>query len=370
VVEIGWISEAAASLAVFVLVTLWCHGPLSPFLPAAYEPVLLAYGQVLPPLLITAVGAVCSTAVEYLNYHLYRKLLKSDVVDRVLRSKSACRVVQPFFRYPFLTVWFCVLSPLPDWATRILASHSGYSVRRYLAAVLLARLPRFWLLTTLGLHLRIDGSTLLAIGVASAVLTLAGIRYRRAVRSAPQVPYAQQPEAAMRGNFYLVLALLLAAPIATRGLQAQETRRLPDGVALGGSMDRFIDDGFEVTTLSFRLSELRQNSVGTEFGVSLFPDALVAGGLIMAPDLGPAYNISLPNATVLLKAGGSAIVGLGQGLAVAIPGLHLGAGLILRAGPRAGVRFDVIRHFYRIDGRTETMWSLSFGLTRLPRLRP
>jgi uncharacterized membrane protein YdjX (TVP38/TMEM64 family) len=367
VVEIGWISEAAASLPVFVLLTLWCHGPLSPLLPAAYEPVLLAYGQVLPPLLITAVGAVCSTAVEYLNYHLYRKLLRRDAVDRVLRSKSACRVVQPFFRYPFLTVWFCVLSPLPDWAARILASHSGYPVRRYLVAVLLARLPRFWLLTALGFHLRLSVSTLLAIGLASAVLTLAGIRYRRSVPSARPMPCPQRPEPAMRGTFYLLLAVGLAAPAATSSLQAQETRRLPDGFAMGGSMDRFIENGFGTTTLSFRLSQLRQSSVGTEIGVSLFPEALVAAGLIIAPDLGAAYNVSLPNATVLLKAGGSGIIGLGQGLAVAIPGLHLGAGLNVRAGPRAGVRFDVIRHFYQYDRRTLGMWSLSFGLTLLPR---
>lgn len=173
----------------------------------------------------------------------------------------------------------------------------------------------------------------------------------------------------MRGNFYLLLlSLTLAVASAAGGLQAQEKRRLPDGAALGGSMDRFIDDGFETTTLSFRLSQLRQNSVGTEIGLSLFPEALVAGGLIVAPDLGAAYNISLPEATVLLKAGGSGIVGLGPGVAIGIPGLHLGAGLILRAGPRAGVRFDVIRHFYRHDGRTSGMWSLSFGLTKLPRL--
>lgn len=173
----------------------------------------------------------------------------------------------------------------------------------------------------------------------------------------------------MKAISHLILAAGLAAPAAS-SLQAQDGRRLPDGFAYGGSMDRFIENGFGTSTLSFRLSQLRQNSVGTEVGLSLFPQALVAGGLIIAPDLGAAYNISLPNATVLLKAGGSGLIGLGQGLAIAIPGLHLGAGLIVRAGPRAGVRFDVIRHFYQYDGRTHGMWSLSFGLTLLPRVRP
>jgi hypothetical protein len=35
----------ATTLVVFVLLTLGCHGPLSPFLPATYEPILLLYGQ-------------------------------------------------------------------------------------------------------------------------------------------------------------------------------------------------------------------------------------------------------------------------------------------------------------------------------------
>jgi uncharacterized membrane protein YdjX (TVP38/TMEM64 family) len=233
------LTPAATSLAFFVLLTLWCHGPLSPFLPAAYEPVLMAYGQLFPPLLVTAVGALCSTAVEYLNYHLYRKLLKCDAVDKVFRSKSGCRIVKPFFRYPFLTVWFSVLSPLPDWAARILAAHSGYPVHRYLAAVLLARLPRFWLLTALGLHLHLSTGTLVAITVVSVVLALAGVRRRRKLTSTSQLPFSQQPEAAMKGNCYLLLGLALAAMVGPLSLPVQERQRFPDG---SPSADRFIDD--------------------------------------------------------------------------------------------------------------------------------
>ncbi|MEO6056674.1 MAG: hypothetical protein ABIQ49_07535, partial [Gemmatimonadales bacterium] len=64
----------ATTLVVFVLLTLGCHGPLSPFLPATYEPILLLYGQLYPPLLIALLGALTSAAAEYLNYHLYRAL--------------------------------------------------------------------------------------------------------------------------------------------------------------------------------------------------------------------------------------------------------------------------------------------------------
>lgn len=78
----------ATTLVVFVLLTLGCHGPLSPFLPATYEPILLLYGQLYPPLLIALLGAVTSAAAEYLNYHLYLAL-DCDSFDRVLRSDAA-----------------------------------------------------------------------------------------------------------------------------------------------------------------------------------------------------------------------------------------------------------------------------------------
>jgi hypothetical protein len=309
----------ASRLVVFVLLTLWCHGPLSPLLPAAYEPVLLAYGRLFPPLLVAIVGALTSTGVEYLNYQLYRKLLEWDSFDRVLRSPHGRRVIQLYVRRPFLTVWLCVWSPLPDWAARILAAHSGYSVRRYLSAFLLARIPRFWLLAEVGMHWLPSGGAVLAVAAGFAGVALIGL-LRRPNASASPPSSIPASESHMRTTLLLLLVSTLPAmPGMVSGtLAAQEAAgRLPDGPALGGSMDRSLYEGSGITAVSFRLSSLRRNGVGSEVGVSLFPEAL-PGGLLLAPDLGPAYNISLPGATILLKAGGSAILGIGQGIG-AIP---------------------------------------------------
>jgi hypothetical protein len=171
----------------------------------------------------------------------------------------------------------------------------------------------------------------------------------------------------------LLLALLAtsvsAMPLPAGTVAAQRAPgRLPDGLAIGGSMDRFLYEGTGVTAVSFRLTSLRQNSAGTEVGVSLFPQALEFGALLLAPDLGPAYNISLPGATLLVKAGGSALLGLGGGVG-AIPGVHLGGGVLLRAGPQAALRLDVIRHFYLVESELEPIWSVGLGFSSLPRLR-
>ncbi|MEO6056544.1 MAG: VTT domain-containing protein, partial [Gemmatimonadales bacterium] len=149
--------------------------------PATYEPILLLYGQLYPPLLIALLGALTSAAAEYLNYHLYRALLDCDSLDRVLRSDAARPITALFARRPFLAIWICAWSPLPDWAARILASHSRYSVRRYLTAFVAGRIPKFWLLAEVGLHWMPSGGTVLAIAAASTGLTLLGLRRRRRV---------------------------------------------------------------------------------------------------------------------------------------------------------------------------------------------
>ena len=172
-----WV-PVGTTLVVFGLLTLVCHGPLSPFLPATFEPILLLYGQLYPPLLIALVGAVASAAAEYFNYHLYRALLGCDSFDRVMRSRTARMVSDVFARQPFLAIWICAWSPLPDWAARILASHARYSVPRYLLAFVAGRIPKFWLLATVGLYWMPSGRVLWGVVGASVALTLLGLRRR------------------------------------------------------------------------------------------------------------------------------------------------------------------------------------------------
>jgi len=183
------LAPGTTAMVTFGLLTLWCHGPLSPLLPAAYEPVLLGYGRVYPPVLLAVLGAFVSTTVEFANYHLYQKLLRVESVDRLLRRQETGRLTAPFYRRPFLTVWLCVLTPLPDWATRVLASYSGYSIRRYLSAVFLARVPRFWLLAALGFQLELGAGVLLWIVAGSVAVTLFGAirRHLAPARSKPVI---------------------------------------------------------------------------------------------------------------------------------------------------------------------------------------
>ena len=146
-------------------------------------------------------------------------------------------------------------------------------------------------------------------------------------------------------------------------LTAQE-RTLPDGAAAGASVDRFLYEGAGITAVSFRYSGLRARRVGSEIGVSLFPDALSAGTLYLATDLGGSYSAPGPGFSLLFKGGVSTLIALGGGFAFE-PGFHFGTGMIVQTGKKSGVRLDVIRHYYLLDNETAGLWSLGVGFTAL-----
>jgi hypothetical protein len=148
----------------------------------------------------------------------------------------------------------------------------------------------------------------------------------------------------------------------------QRSRTLLEGAAKGLTFDRFIYEGGGINAFSFRYSALLPGRLGSEVGVSLFPAGLRARALILAPDFGPSYNISVPGATLLVKAGGSAITGLAADV-VFVPGFHFGGGLVVRLDDRTGLRIDAIRHYYMDLSETEAIWSVGAGLTALPRIR-
>lgn len=164
-------------------------------------------------------------------------------------------------------------------------------------------------------------------------------------------------------RFLVAFSLLPLTPVCAQTPSLPSGFRL-EGISKGAGMDRFIYDGTGITAFTFRQSDLRPGQLGSEFSVSFFPQAVAALALLFAPDFGPAYNLSIPHATLLLKAGGSAITGVATDVEF-IPGAHLGAGLVLRLDHRTGIRIDAARRFYWDAGGSEAIWSIGFGLTSL-----
>ena len=178
------ISPAAGPLVAFMLITVWLNGPLAPFFPASYEPILMIFGRVFPPLLIASLGIIGTLYVEFLNYHLYRRLLATKTLAPLGESKMVKRIVRWFRLAPFFTVWLCSWSPLPYWSVRFLSPLAGYDVRRHLTATFVGRFPRLWFFAALGEWWSVSTKVLLAIMFGSIALAVA-VYVFRVKRSAP-----------------------------------------------------------------------------------------------------------------------------------------------------------------------------------------
>lgn len=151
-----------AALTPFVLYTLLTNGPYSAVLPAAYEPVLLLYGQLFPPVLIAALGTIATVFIEWVNYNLYAHARDTRTARDLTGRPSVQRVTRMFERHPFLAVSLCALGIVPYTIARCLSVVSRYPVGRHLAATAVGRFPRLWAIAALGVTLHLPGWLLLA----------------------------------------------------------------------------------------------------------------------------------------------------------------------------------------------------------------
>jgi len=174
--------------------TIWINGPFSALFPATFEPVLMLFGRLYPPLLVAVVATAGNLYVEFLNWHLYRKALEHEKAEAVRDSRVVRFLVRMFDRAPFLTVWICAWSLLPYWAVRIVAPLSDFPLRRYMWATFLGRLPKLWFFAALGTWIAISTEILAALtgaGVAIGLGVWAWKRWRG--RGAAGVPEGVEP---------------------------------------------------------------------------------------------------------------------------------------------------------------------------------
>ena len=195
-VLVSWLFPTLRELVVFFALMLLASGPVSAFLPVASEPVLMVFGQLHDPLVLTLVGSVAFVLAEWLNYRLFTATVHLRPLERIRKARFTRRVSVGFRRRPFLTVFVVALTPIPLWVARTVAAVTRYSTTRFLAATLLGRVPRIWIFALLGAAIPVTGLQIVAVGVVLTVVVmwLATRRKKKRVSSSdPVALYSVSP---------------------------------------------------------------------------------------------------------------------------------------------------------------------------------
>lgn len=119
-----------------------------PWLPL--RPMILLFGTLFAPWLIAILGGVATAWVEYFNYRMLGRVLTVSQI-RAVTEKRLYQVAERWFKkFPFWIIVFTGFTPVPFAPFRVFAVSSRYPMDRYLGAVLVGRIPRYFLWASIG----------------------------------------------------------------------------------------------------------------------------------------------------------------------------------------------------------------------------
>ena len=173
----------------YLVVFLYCFPSEFLVAPVPHEPVLVYFGKILGPGHVALVSVFGTLITEAINYHTFKYVSDARFLRRVLDSPLVSKAVSLFDRRPFVAILVGALAPIPFYPFRFLVVLARYPLSRFLLAVFLARLPRFYLLALLGQVIPVSDHIYLGL---FAVLVLVGV--------APFIPFGSLT-ARVRGLF-------------------------------------------------------------------------------------------------------------------------------------------------------------------------
>lgn len=161
-----------------------------------------------------------------------------------------------------------------------------------------------------------------------------------------------------------LLVALSVIPVAARA----QTGSFGSGRAVGVTIQAIgTSEGMaEVPAVALHVTSISRSGLGVDVTLATVPNALAAGLLLLAPDVGIARLFPIGGGALILKSGPSAvIVGAGSGAGGAF-GVHVGAAALFRVGNRLGIRAEVVPRFYTFEGGSFQLTTFGIGFTSLP----
>jgi membrane protein YqaA with SNARE-associated domain len=133
-----------SQLAIYALYAIPAHLLIS-FLP--HEPALWIAARLYPASVVALIGTAATLVAIVLDYWLIGWLVNHHLVKPVVQDSRWFTFASRWFKKaPALLIAGSALAPVPFYPVKIMAIAADYPLSRFIAALLVGRLPRFYFL--------------------------------------------------------------------------------------------------------------------------------------------------------------------------------------------------------------------------------
>ena len=124
----------------------WYSIPGNSFILLPHEPAVIYAGTLYNPFLVALVGGLATIPASALDHQLFTRAFQFRALAQVRETRLFRITARAFAVQPVLTIVFFAFSPIPFYPIRIAAPLYEYPATKYVIAVLVGRVPRYYLL--------------------------------------------------------------------------------------------------------------------------------------------------------------------------------------------------------------------------------
>ncbi len=124
----------------------WYSIPGNSFLWLPHEPAVIVAGAIYGPALAASIGGIATMLASVVDHTVFTRALRMERAAPIKQTRIIKFSVKLFNKQPWWTIVFFALTPIPFYPIRIIAPMSNYPMARYVAAVVVGRVPRYYLL--------------------------------------------------------------------------------------------------------------------------------------------------------------------------------------------------------------------------------
>lgn len=167
--------------------------PSNSMIPVPHEPGVLYFAKYYHPLWIACAGVLGTAVAAFADYELIGRAMNHPKLDGTRNTRVYQWAVRWLMARPFVTIIIFAATPLPIYVVRVLAPASGYSIKRYIAALMVGRFPRFLVLAWFGYAFPMPTWLLVVLFVVMVAALLIPLARQKNQNDAPQGETASPP---------------------------------------------------------------------------------------------------------------------------------------------------------------------------------